>query len=45
MVRLDGIPSIKGPNRFREVSYAPLTVEPVSDSYEGSAYPRHECGR
>lgn len=42
-VRLDNIPSIKGPNRFREVSYDPLIVEPVSESYEGSAYQRHNC--
>ena len=44
-MRLDNIPTIKGPNRFREVSYDPLIVEPVSDGYEGSAYARHNCRR
>lgn len=43
LIRLDNIPTIVGPNRFREVSYDPLVVEPVSASYEGSAYKRHDC--
>ena len=44
-VRLDNVPSIKGPHRFREVSYDPLIVEAVDERFEGTAYAIHECGR
>jgi hypothetical protein len=40
-VLIDSTPSFKGPNRFREVGYRPLTVERVPEDAETYAYPEH----
>lgn len=40
-IPLDAHPTYKGTNRFREVSYNPLRVEPVGDNEEVAAYALH----
>lgn len=42
-VKIENLPSIRGPDRFREVSYEPLVVEAVDPDAEVSAYPLHDC--
>lgn len=44
-IKLDKLPSMAGPDRFREVGYNPLRVEPVAPTDSVSAYPRHDCER
>lgn len=43
-VKLDNLPSMMGPNRFRETGYEPLTVEPVDQKAQVLAYKKHDCG-
>lgn len=40
-IPLDAHPTYKGPNRFREVGYNPLRVEPVGDNDDVAAYALH----
>lgn len=43
-IALDNLPSMRGPDRFREVGYNPLRVEPVGPSDDVIAYAKHDCG-
>lgn len=42
-VKIDNLPTTKGPGRYREVSYNPLIVEPVDPNEDVVAYPAHDC--
>lgn len=42
-VALDNLPKMRGADRFREVGYNPLRVEPVPADADVVAYARHDC--
>jgi hypothetical protein len=43
-IKLAHLPSMRGENRFREIGYNPLRVEPVGPSDDVIAYAKHDCG-
>lgn len=43
-IQLENLPSYVGPDRYREVSYQPLVVEPIPTN-DGVGYVQHDCQR
>ena len=44
-IKLENLPAYAGEDRFREIGYNPLTVEPVGPSDPVVGYVKHDCSQ